>query len=330
MQAGAAGLPNLYTVDPVTGSATLVGSTGLGFAAIGGMDFSSDGTLHAAVNIAGDGGTGSDHLAIIDKTTGAATVIGPFGTCTGVTIPSFGGGSCTIEGIEAIAFDAAGTLWGALSRRGRAGARGLHAIDPATGAATFVAPILDASGLPPSGGVVSLQFACDQTLYGGTATAVFPATDGGRLITIDLATGGFVFVASVTATGGRSLGGLAFQDPCPVAIPVTIDIKPDNFPNSINPRNQGVIPVAILTTATFDATGVDPLSVEFGPAGATEAHGQGHIEDVDGDGDLDLVLHFRTQETGIACGDASASLTGKTVSRQVIQGSDSIRTVGCK
>lgn len=33
---------------------------------IGGMDFRSDGTLFAAVNIAGDGGTGSDHLAIID------------------------------------------------------------------------------------------------------------------------------------------------------------------------------------------------------------------------------------------------------------------------
>jgi len=55
--------------------------TGLGFAAVGSMDFSPSGALYAAVNIAGDGGTGSDHLAIINKTTGAATVIGPFGTC---------------------------------------------------------------------------------------------------------------------------------------------------------------------------------------------------------------------------------------------------------
>lgn len=56
--------------------------------------------LSAAVNLAGDGGTGSDHLAIVDKNTGAATVVGPFGSCTGVSIPTQGNGSCTIEGAE--------------------------------------------------------------------------------------------------------------------------------------------------------------------------------------------------------------------------------------
>src|SRR5919106_926597 len=73
---------NLITINPVTGAGTVVGDTGLGFAAFGGLDFSSDGTLFAAVNIAGNGGTGSDHLATIDTATGAATVIGPFGGCT--------------------------------------------------------------------------------------------------------------------------------------------------------------------------------------------------------------------------------------------------------
>jgi len=45
-----------------------------------------------------------DHLATIDTTTGLATVIGPYGMCMGVTLPSQGNGSCTIEGMEAIAF----------------------------------------------------------------------------------------------------------------------------------------------------------------------------------------------------------------------------------
>ena len=90
-----------------------------------------------------------------------------------------------------------------------------------------------------------------------------------------------------------------------------------------------MISVAILTTEDFDATTVDPLSVEFGPNGATEAHNRGHIEDVDGDGDDDMVLHFRTQETGIQCGDTSASLTGQTFDGTPIEGSDAIQTVGC-
>ena len=116
----------------------------------------------------------------------------------------------------------------------------------------------------------------------------------------------------------------------PTVTPVVIDIKPGSFPNSINLRNQGDIPVAILSTADFDATAVDPLSVAFGPAGAPESHGRGHIEDVDHDGDLDLVLHFLTQASGILCGDTSASLTGMTFDGLAVAGSDSIRTVGCK
>jgi hypothetical protein len=111
---------------------------------------------------------------------------------------------------------------------------------------------------------------------------------------------------------------------------ISIDIKPSSFPNSINPKSKGLIPVAILTTSTFDATTVDPLSVEFGPNGATEARKKGHKEDVDKDGDIDLLFHFRTQETGIQCGDTSASLTGKTFDGQAIEGSDSIQTVGCE
>jgi hypothetical protein len=110
---------------------------------------------------------------------------------------------------------------------------------------------------------------------------------------------------------------------------VEIDIKPGEFPNSINPKSKGVIPVAIQTTESFDATTVDPLSIKFGPNGAPEVHLKGHVEDADGDGDDDLVLHFDTQATGIQCGDTSASLTGETFDGNLIQGSDSIKTVGC-
>ena len=120
-----------------------------------------------------------------------------------------------------------------------------------------------------------------------------------------------------------------YEGDAPLVREVAIDIKPGSSPNTINPKSHGVIPVAILTTEPFDATTVDPLSVHFGPNGATEAHGKGHIEDVNQDGAPDLVLHFRTQDTGIKCGDTSASLTGETFNEDPIQGSDSIKTVGC-
>lgn len=116
---------------------------------------------------------------------------------------------------------------------------------------------------------------------------------------------------------------------------VVIDIKPSSGSNPVNPRSKGVIPVAVLTTSTadgepinFDATTVDALSAKFGPGEATEAHGKGHIEDVDNDGDIDLVLHFKTQQTGIQKGDTEASLTGETFDGQAITGTDAIRTAG--
>jgi len=107
---------------------------------------------------------------------------------------------------------------------------------------------------------------------------------------------------------------------------ISIDIS---LPDSINRKSKGKIPVAILTTATFDATTVDPSTVRFGTTGTEAAPVHFTLEDVDGDGDIDMVLHFNTQDTGIVCGVTSVSLIGETLSGQVIAGSDFIKTVGC-
>lgn len=110
---------------------------------------------------------------------------------------------------------------------------------------------------------------------------------------------------------------------------IGIDIKPGEGPNSVNPSSRQKIAVAVLTTNTFDALQVDPSTVEFGPDGATEFHRKTHVEDVDDDGDADLLFHFNTPDTGLKCGDAEATLRGETFNGELIVGTDSIRTVSC-
>ena len=101
----------------------------------------------------------------------------------------------------------------------------------------------------------------------------------------------------------------------PLPLGVAIDIKPGGSPNSINPRSNGNIPVAVLTTLSFDASTVDPSTVRFGPFGAQT--GESTLQDVDGDGRLDLVLNYHTDVTGIACGQSIAIVTGQTFAKQL-------------
>ena len=68
-----------------------------------------------------------------------------------------------------------------------------------------------------------------------------------------------------------------------------LDIKPGSDPNSINLKSKGVVPVAVLSDDNFDATTIDPDTVEF--AGASPLRWA--IEDVDGDGDMDMVSTLR-------------------------------------
>lgn len=111
-------------------------------------------------------------------------------------------------------------------------------------------------------------------------------------------------------------------------VPVFIDIKPGSDINSINPRSKGVIPVALLSTDSFDAMTVDPETVRFGANGVQTSPAHYAMEDINEDGMDDYIFHFRTQQTGIDCETESATLTGEAVGG-FIEGSDSVRPVAC-
>jgi hypothetical protein len=114
-------------------------------------------------------------------------------------------------------------------------------------------------------------------------------------------------------------------------IEVTIDIKPGSDPNPINQGSNGLVPVAILTTDDFDASTVDPGTVAL--AGAEVAvRGKSEklmarLEDVDGDGDYDLMLQVDTESMADLGDGGEVILTGYTYEEfggEEIQGTDSV------
>ncbi len=113
--------------------------------------------------------------------------------------------------------------------------------------------------------------------------------------------------------------------------PVAIEIKPGSSPPAINLSSAGVVPVAILSSPTFDATQVDPATVTL--AGASVSligHGDKFscsAEDVNGDGLLDLVCHVTTAQMFIQPGNSVVVLEAKTFSGQAIRGQESIQIV---
>ncbi len=123
---------------------------------------------------------------------------------------------------------------------------------------------------------------------------------------------------------------------------VNIDIKPQSCPNPLNVKNMGVIPVAILGTADFDVSEVDPSTVMLEGVAPL----RWSMEDVatpvsDGeececttlgaDGFMDLVFHFDAQSVIAALGPVTnftfevLTLTGNLSNDTPFEGQDCVR-----
>ena len=110
-------------------------------------------------------------------------------------------------------------------------------------------------------------------------------------------------------------------------ISVNIDVKPGTNQTVINVNARGVIPVAILSTNTFNASNVNPLTVRFGRTGTEASPLHWTLQDVNGDGLSDLVLQFSTQSTRLQAGDTQATLMGMTSDGTPFRGFGVIQTI---
>jgi len=113
-------------------------------------------------------------------------------------------------------------------------------------------------------------------------------------------------------------------------ITVNIAIKPGSFISPINLESRGKIPVAILSTPLFDAPSkLDKSSLTFGRTGYENslAFCSANPVDMNGDGLLDQICHFKTQLAGFQSDSTEGILRGKTVDGFNVEGHDSVKIV---
>lgn len=122
-------------------------------------------------------------------------------------------------------------------------------------------------------------------------------------------------------------------------IEIAMDIDPGDSTNTINIRKENRIAVAILSSASFNATNqVNFTSLRFGKTGAENSlvrdkkSGKPLTEyrDVNGDGILDLVAYFETSKTGLAVGDLQATLNGSLTNGTTFQLTGSVKIVSTR
>jgi hypothetical protein len=119
-----------------------------------------------------------------------------------------------------------------------------------------------------------------------------------------------------------------FLDP-PLVTEVTVDAVPGDPSNALS-HDEEVMPVAILSTPDFDATLVEIATVSLTAEQGSFRTLDHALEDVDADGDLDLLLRFRLAQVDIGCGPTRLELSGATKGGAPIHGVDTVFATGCR
>ena len=117
------------------------------------------------------------------------------------------------------------------------------------------------------------------------------------------------------------------------AVPeVEIDIKPGSARNPVNPKSEGVLPVAVFSSEVFDATQIDPSTVVLAGAVVARNPDDGswmmHIGDENEDGVMDVRLFFDTEGIQVELlEDGYAVMTGSVLGGLEFTGRDIVTIV---
>jgi hypothetical protein len=170
----------------------------------------------------------------------------------------------------------------------------------------------DSSG--DEGRSIAVDAAGNAYVIGQTRSTNFPTTSG----------------AFQTTLGGSDDAFVTKLETDLVISEVSIDIKPGSDPNCINLDSEGVVPAAVLGSATFDVTTINQTTLQLEGSQARirgKSNNAGSFEDVNGDSFTDLVAHFPTEDLQLTDADTEATLTGTLQDGTLIVGTDAICVV---
>ena len=355
---GNAAAKNLITIDLATGAGSIIAPLGI-----------ESGFPGLAINSAGDifatGWDGDDGLYRIDAATGAVTSVAtmPDGYIGGIAFDD----SDVLYGVNAdadelVIINTATGAWTPVGAPGPSLYAGLD-FDPTdgtlygstSGAAIFPVPggvpdaistlstidgsasVVGVTGL--GGGTPSISFDGDGNLFG------VKGGGGGvsNLISIDKTTGAGTIVGPI---GSGVTGFDCFMDPTPEPEdPVALlDFRAGQCPNVLNKKNDGLVNVALVGSATFDANEVNLSTLALNGVSPKKKKTKvkdfrtlpasvepGACSEEGGDGFDDIKLKFKNKKIAkslgnVAHGDVVAvTLTGEFLDGTPFELVDSVR-----
>jgi len=202
----------------------------------------------------------------------------------------------------------------------------------------------DLTGFDPATAVLSGRFLVDNTVVDIVVNGTSLGNFGGQFRSwkdLQIDTG---FVAGTNTLDfvvdnlGFDPSGLRVElagtaDPLPTAIPVDLDVRPFSDGNVVNAWSMGKLPVAVLSTPTFDAASIDPSTVLLSgarPVCCRDGRPMLFVRDVDEDGDDDLILFFTPREIDVVGDPAVVCLTGTTADGTDVEGTDVLNLAECE